>query len=229
MLAACMSGDVVPVSERRVIPTVLLVEPSQVDLGAVSQCDPPTTVAVLLRNTTRQPVTVRSTVSTCTCTTTDLPPGTELKPGDEREVRVRLEAWGEGPKQQFVRLVGEKGDLLGRVVISYQIRSVLRTRPSGVSRDVNPDGEFLVEAPTRLPFQVLSFDPPVAKARYEGALSEHIVTVDWAAVDALVQDGRSTSPLVTVDPNGRWSMLTLAVRTNRADCPDVFILVRNTP
>lgn len=228
-LTGCMSRDVVDPSNRRVVPTVLTVEPSQIDLGALSQCDPPTTVAVMLRNLTRQSVTVRSAVSTCTCTTTDLPPGTELKPGDEREIRVRLEAWGDGPKQQFVRLVSETGDLLGRVAISYRIRSPLRTRPSGVSRDVNPDGEFTVGVQTRVPFQVLSFDPPVANARYNGALSEHIVTVDWAAVDALVQEGRSPSPLVTVDPNGRWSSLILAVRTDRTDCPEVFVLVRNTP
>jgi len=224
-----MSRDVVDPAARRVVPTVLTVEPSQIDLGAISQCDPPTTVAVALRNTTERAVTVKSAVSTCTCTTVDLPTGTELKPGDEREIRVRLEPWGDGPKQQFVRLVGDTGDLLGRVAISYNIRSPLRTRPSGVSRDVNPEGEFLVEAPTRAPFRVLSFDPPVAKARYEGAVSEQIVTVDWAAVDALVQEGRSTSPLVTVDPSGRWSSLILAVRTDRTDCPDVFVLVRNTP
>lgn len=228
-VTGCLSRDAVDPASRRVVPTVLTVEPSQIDLGAISQCDPPSTVAIMLRNTSRQSVTVKSVVSTCTCTTTDLPAGTELKPGDEREIRVRLEAWGEGPKQQFLRLVSDAGDLLGRVAISYRIRSPIRTRPSGVSRDVNPDGEFLVEVPTRVPFRVLSFDPPVARARYDGAVSEQIITVDWAAVDALVQEGRSTSPLLTVGESGRWSSLILSVRTDRVDCPDVFVLVRNTP
>jgi len=224
-----MSRDVADPASRRALPTVLSIEPSQIDLGTISQCDPPSSVAVMLRNPSRQTVTLKSPVSTCTCTTTDLPAGTVLKPGDEREIRVRLEPWGDGPKQQFVRLVSESGDLLGRVAISYRIRSPLRTRPSGVSRDVNPEGEFLVEVPSRAPFRVLSFDPPVAKARYEGVLSEQIVTIDWSAVDQLVQDGRAVSPLVTVDANGRWTTLILTVRTDRIDCPDVFVLVRNTP
>lgn len=229
VLCACMSHDVVDPATRRVVPTTLTIEPTQVDLGTISQCDPPAAVAVMLRNGSRQAVTIQSAVSTCTCTTTDLPAGTELKPGDEREIRVRLEAWGEGPKQQFVRLVSASGELLGRIAISYRIRSPLRTRPSGVSRDVNPEGEFLVEAPTRVPFRVLSFDPPVATSRYDGAVSTQIVTVDWAAVDALVQEGRAVSPLVTVGPSGRWTTLILAVRTDRADCADLFVLVRNTP
>ncbi|MFM7481216.1 MAG: hypothetical protein ACKO4V_08865, partial [Planctomycetota bacterium] len=59
-LTGCMSRDVVDPSNRRLVPTVLTVEPSQIDLGALSQCDPPTTVAVMLRNLTRQSVTVRS-------------------------------------------------------------------------------------------------------------------------------------------------------------------------
>jgi hypothetical protein len=226
---SCMPSQAVDSESRRLLPTVLSIEPSQIDLGTISQCDPPASVAVMLRNSTRQAVTLKAPVSTCSCTTTDLPAGTVLKPGDERELRVRLEPWGDGPKQQFVRLVGESGDLLGRVAISYRIRSPLRTRPSGVSRDVNPEGEFLVEVPSRTPFRVLSFDPPVAKARYEGAVSEQIVMIDWSAVDQLVQEGRPVSPLVTVDANGRWATLILTVRTDRRDCPDVFVMVRNTP
>lgn len=184
----------------------LAIIPAQIDCGVVSQCELPPPIAMVLRNGTTEPIRVRGFVATCGCTIPDLRPNIEIAPGEEVMVNVRLELWGQGRKQQFIRFIDENFQPLGRVQVRYEVRSALRSTPSGIARDVNPDGTFQVESLTDEKFTILQSNPAVVLQRDTEAAADHSLSIDWKEVDALAV---ATTPIpeFTFDSAGKWSTL----------------------
>ncbi len=205
---------------------LLSITPSQINCGAVSQCELPPPIAIVLRNGSTEPIRVRGFVATCGCTIPDLPPNIEIAPGEEVNVNVRLELWGQGRKQQFIRFIDEDFQLLGRVQIRYEVRSSLRSTPSGITRDVNPDGTFQVESLTDEKFTILQSNPAVVLQRDTEAATDHSLSIDWKAVDALAL-AANPIPEFTFDSAGKWSTLLVRIGTDKPDCSEVFIWLRN--
>lgn len=239
-LAACVSAPIassgtteVPTTEP-VVSAVAVREssasfevlPPELDCGLVSQCEPPTPLLVRLRNGTAEPVRIRGFVATCGCTIPDLKPNITIAPGEEVVVRIRLELWGQGRKQQFIRFVGEGGQPIGRVRIQYEVSSSLRTTPSGISRDLNPDGTFLIEATGKVAFAITQSEPAVVVARSSERALEQSASINWTAIDALAA---MTPPptAFTFDENGRWTTLLVRIATDAAECSEVFLWVKN--
>lgn len=201
--------------------------PAEIECGVVSQCQSPAPLCVVLRNGTSEPIRIRGFVATCGCTIPDLQPNTTIPPLGEVQVRIRLELWGQGRKQQFIRFVGESGQPIGRVRIQYEVRSTLRTTPSGISRDLNPDGSFLIESTARVPFAFTSSTPAVVIARSADKSTEQGGQIDWAAIDSLAAVTPQAEGL-TLDASGRWSTLLVRLATDCQECPELFLWVKNS-
>ena len=181
---------------------------------------------MVLRNTTVEPIRIRSFVATCGCTIPDLLPNTVIAPGQEIKVNVRLELWGQGRKQQFIRFIDENFQPLGRVQVLYEVRSSLRSSPSGISRGVNPEGTFQVESLTDEKFTILQSNPAVVLQRDTEAAADHSLSINWTEVEALAL---ATTPIpeFTFDSTGKWSTLLVRIATDKPDCSEVFIWLRN--
>ncbi len=202
------------------------VVPSELDCGQVSQCETPRPLQVRLRNGSAEPIGVRGFVATCGCTIPDLKPNITIAPGEEVVVNIRLELWGQGRKQQFIRFVGDSGEPIGRVRIQYEVSSALRTTPSGISRDLNPDGTFQIESTGQTPFSVTNAEPAVIVAQSSERAAEQAVRVNWDAVDALA--ATTPPPLAfTYGDNGVWSTLLVRISTDGPECSELFLWVKN--
>lgn len=227
-VVGCISAPAAPVvdSGETAQSQLLTIIPDQIDCGAVSQCELPPPIAVVLRNGTTAPIRVRGFVATCGCTIPDLQPNVAIAPGGEITVKVRLELWGQGRKQQFIRFIDENSQPLGRVQVRYEVRSSLRSTPSGISRDVNPDGSFQIESSDDGAFSIIESYPPVVIQRLTEVATDHALTIDWKAVDAL---SLATTPIseFAFDSAGKWSTLLVRVGTDKSDCSEVFIWLRN--
>ncbi len=206
----------------------ITITPDQVDCGAVSQCELLPPIKVVIRNPLATPVRIRGFVATCGCTIPDLQPNLELPPGGEVTVKVRLELWGQGRKQQFIRFIDENSRPLGRLQVRYEVRSSVRSTPSGISREVNPDGSFQVESSDDVPFAITHSYPPVVAKRSDERATDHSLSIDWAKVDALAI-AESPLPEFEFDQAGAWSTLLLRIGTDKPDCSELFIWLRNTP
>ncbi|MSR70352.1 MAG: DUF1573 domain-containing protein [Phycisphaerales bacterium] len=203
------------------------VVPAELDCGTVSQCDPPNPLQVRLRNGSAEPVGIRGFVATCGCTIPDLKPNITIAPGGEVVVNIRLELWGQGRKQQFIRFVGDAGQPIGRVRIQYEVSSALRTTPSGISRDLNPDGTFQIDSMENSAFVVTQAEPAVIVARSNERANEQAVAINWEAVDALA----ATTPppaAFTIDESGKWSTLLVRITTDCPGCSELFLWVKNS-
>jgi hypothetical protein len=213
-------------SSKNVESQPLSIVPSQIDCGAVSQCEMPPPISMVLRNTTIEPIRIRSFVATCGCTIPDLLPNTVIAPGQEIKVNVRLELWGQGRKQQFIRFIDENFQPLGRVQVLYEVRSSLRSSPSGISRGVNPEGTFQIESLTDQKFTILQSYPAVVVQRESQAAAEHALSINWQEVETLAV---ATTPIpeFTFDADGKWATLLVRIATDKPDCSEVFIWLRN--
>lgn len=227
-LLGCASPPAAPVvdSSESAQSQLLSIIPAQIDCGVVSQCELPPPISMVLRNGTTEPIRVRGFVATCGCTIPDLRPNVEIAPGEEVKVNVRLELWGQGRKQQFIRFIDENSQPLGRVQVRYEVRSLLRSTPSGIARDVNPEGTFQVESLSDEKFTILQSYPAVVVKRDSEAAAEHSLSIDWKEVDALAV---ATNPIpeFTFDSAGKWSTLLVRIETDKPDCSEVFIWLRN--
>lgn len=239
-LAGCASTSIAPTEVVESPPEVMVVEqapqpqrvlgfevvPSELDCGSVSQCESPRPLQVRLRNGSAEPIGVRGFVATCGCTIPDLKPNITIAPGEEVVVNIRLELWGQGRKQQFIRFVGDAGQPIGRVRIQYEVSSALRTTPSGISRDLNPDGTFQIESTGQTPFTVTNADPAVIVARSIERADEQAACINWDAVEALA----ATTPppqAFTFDEHGVWSTLLVRISTDAPECSELFLWVKN--
>ncbi len=228
LVLGCTSVTGVPAVDSKELSQsqALTIIPEQIDCGSISQCEMPPPIAIVIRNGTAEPVRIRGFVATCGCTIPDLQPNVEIAPGAEITVKVRLELWGQGRKQQFIRFIDENSQPLGRVQVRYEVRSPLRSTPSGISRDVNPDGSFQIESSDNGSFKIMESDPPVANSPSTESAADHTMTIDWAKVDALAV---ATPPIsaFAFDSAGVWSTLLVRVSTDKADCSEVFVWLRN--
>lgn len=205
----------------------LSIEPAVVDLGVVSQCVSPDPIRVKLRNNLAEPLRIAGFVSTCGCTVPDVEPNVEIAPGAELVVNIRLEMWGRGRKQQFIRFVGAHAVPLGRVQILYEVDSSLRTIPSGISRDLNPDGSIDLESTDEAPFQVTGADPAVVTFNPDQVATDHAGTIAWEKIDQLASTDPG-HPGLTLDKSGRWAAALIRIGTSKGDCPGLFVWVKNS-
>ncbi|MSQ90487.1 MAG: DUF1573 domain-containing protein [Phycisphaerales bacterium] len=227
-LGGCMSAPIattLPIAAA-VTEQPLSVSPDQVDCGIVTQCDLPAPIAAVLRNNSDKPLRLRGFVATCGCTIPDLQPNTEIPPGGEVAINIRLELWGQGRKQQFIRFIDEESKPLGRIQIRYEVRSPLRSTPSGISRDVNPDGSFQVESSDDAPFTIIGADPPVAITRSIDPGTDHSLSIDWTLVDALARAIPAHAGFA-FDSSGVWTTLLVRIATDKPDCSEIFVWLRN--
>lgn len=222
-----------PIHPTPAFPTVgavdvqpLLVIPDVFDCGIVSQCEMPQPISAILRNTSDKPIRLRGFVATCGCTIPDLRPNTEIAAGGELAMNIRLELWGQGRKQQFIRFIDEESKPLGRIQVRYEVCSPLRSTPSGIARDVNPDGSFQIESADDVPFSITDSQPPVVVTRSLSPATDHSLSVDWAAADAFAV-AHPAHPDVAVDAVGNWTTLLVRISTDKLDCSQVFLWLRN--
>lgn len=206
---------------------ILSIDPPSIDLGAVSQCNPPPPIRVVLRNNLDRPQKIAGFVSTCGCTIPDVEANVEIQPGGELVVNIRLELWGRGRKQQFIRFVGEHSMPLGRVQILYEVDSSLRSMPSGISRDLNPEGSFDLESTDNHPFTVTGAEPPAVSFPQQPAASDHAGRVSWEYLDQLATADPKHACMM-FDKAGRWSAALIKLTTSKADCPDFYLWVKNS-
>ncbi len=224
----CANAPSAPVvdSSKSVESQLLSIIPAQIDCGAVSQCEMPPTISMVLRNTTIEPIRIRGFVATCGCTIPDLQPNTVIAPSQEIKVNVRLELWGQGRKQQFIRFIDENSQPLGRVQVRYEVRSSLRSSPSGISREVNPEGTFQIESLTDEFFTIGKSYPAVVVQRESQAAADHSLLINWQEVDALAT-AANPIPEFAFDSAGKWSTLMVRIETDYPECSEVFIWLRN--
>lgn len=204
----------------------LQIIPEQIDCGVVSQCELRSPIEVVLRNATAETVRVRGFVATCGCTIPNLRPNTEIAPGEEVAVKIRLELWGQGRKQQFVRFIDENFQPLGRVQVRYEVRSPLRTTPSGIARDVNPDGSFQLESFDETSFSIRDSYPPVVFSPSAVASADHSLSINWKLVDEMARVEKPISQF-DFDTTGRWSTLLVRIGTDMTGCSEVYLWLRN--
>lgn len=204
----------------------LQIIPDQVDCGVVSQCESRQPIEVILRNATAEAVRVRGFVATCGCTIPDLKPNIEIGPGEEVAVKIRLELWGQGRKQQFVRFIDENFKPLGRVQVRYEVRSPLRTTPSGIARDVNPDGSFQLESSDQTQFSIRDCYPPVVINPISIASADYSLSINWKLVDEMALAEKPIEQF-DFDETGKWSTLLVRISTDMTGCSEVYVWLRN--
>lgn len=214
------------------------VSPASVDLGTLSQCGSVATFEAVLRNEGQDPLTVTGWSSTSGAIEPIGAIGGLIEPSGERKIRVRVEPWGYGPKQERLdfRIDGRRAG--GSVSIGFTIAGGVRSRPGVVIRPertakraidierVGPDGEFLAQ-----PFMIMAVTPPVADIYDTEQVGLGVIDIDFAAIDELAAEAsaRENPAFEFIEtPRGwRWTTFELVVRTDVEGCAELRVRVKN--
>lgn len=216
----------------------LAVSPASVDLGTLSQCMPVAVFEATLRNEGQDPLTVTGWGATSGAIEPIGAIGGLIEPGGERRIRVRVEPWGYGPKQERIDFRIDGRRTAGGVAIGFDIAGGLRSRPGVVIRPegrgkkaidierVGPDGDFLGE-----PFEIMTVVPPVADIYETEQPGRAVIEIDFAAIDELAAgaDARANPAFEFVETRKgwRWSTCELVVQTGVEGCAELRVRVKN--
>ena len=161
-------------------------EPAQLFLGEISTGDVGTGTITLV-NSGDRPLRLMECKSSCGCTTTNCPTGTEIPAGGSLELPVRLTA-GATPQESLAKsltYIIEDHPLIS-VPVSAKVVSYIAMTPDVLDTDVNLDGTLTLRAIDDQPFVITSMIPPIITEFATEPAVEQTVEIDW---DAYVNSG----------------------------------------
>ncbi len=157
---------------------VIIAEPEMIELGEFSTTETKEAV-VTLRNSSAEPVTIRSAKASCGCTTADFQRNTVLGPGETTEVKVRMRGGPTARKLNKTVTFTIDGYPQLRVPVVGESISFVKMTPDKLGIDKNPEGVIVLESIDEKPFKITRSTPDVLKVVPAEAANRHEVVVDW--------------------------------------------------
>ncbi|MCH2139810.1 MAG: ankyrin repeat domain-containing protein [Phycisphaerales bacterium] len=158
---------------------VVTAEPAVIELGEFSTTETKEG-SVTLKNTGDQPVTVLSAKASCGCTTADFKKNTELQPGEETVVSVRMRG---GPTARTLNKTVTftiEGYPQVKVPVKGKSIAYVKMTPDRIGINENADGKLVFESIDEQPFKVVNVQPAVAKGTLpDEAKKKHELAIDW--------------------------------------------------
>jgi len=168
---------------------VIVADPPVIELGEFSTSETKAG-AVTLKNTGDAPVTVISAKASCGCTTADFKKNTELKPGEETEVTVRMRG---GPTARTLNKTVTftiEGYPQLKVPVKGKSIAYVKMTPDRIGINDNPDGKIVFESIDEKPFKIVNVQPAIAKAALPAeAKTKQEVLLDW---DKFLDEAKNT-------------------------------------
>ncbi len=157
---------------------VIVAEPEMIELGEFSTTETKEGV-VTLKNSSAEPVTIRSAKASCGCTTADFQRNTVLGPGEMTEVKVRMRGGPTARKLNKTVTFTIDGYPQLRVPIQGESISYVKMTPDKLGIDKNPEGLIVLESIDEKPFKITRSIPDVLKTIPADAATRHELEVDW--------------------------------------------------
>ena len=157
---------------------VIVAEPEVIELGEFSTTETKEAV-VTLRNSSAEPVTIRSAKASCGCTTADFQRNTVLGPGETTDVKVRMRGGPTARKLNKTVTFTIDGYPQLRVPVQGESISFVKMTPEKLGIDRNPEGVIVLESIDEKPFKITRSTPDVLKVVPAEAANRHEVVVDW--------------------------------------------------
>jgi len=167
-----------PGAEGTLTEQVIIAEPEVIELGEFSTTETKEAV-VTLRNSSAEPVTIRSAKASCGCTTADFQRNTVLGPGETTEVKVRMRGGPTARKLNKTVTFTIDGYPQLRVPVQGESISYVKMTPDKLGIDQNPEGVIVLESIDEKPFKITRSLPDVLKSIPADAATRHEVVVDW--------------------------------------------------
>tara|TARA_B100001059_G_scaffold100658_1_gene100326 strand:- start:7256 stop:8911 length:1656 start_codon:yes stop_codon:yes gene_type:complete len=157
---------------------VIIADPEVIELGEFSTTETKEAM-VTLRNSSAQPVTIRSAKASCGCTTADFQRNTVLGPGETTDVKVRMRGGPTARKLNKTVTFTIDGYPQLRVPVQGESISFVKMTPDKLGIDKNPEGVIVLESIDEKPFKITRSIPDVLKTVPADAATRHEVVVDW--------------------------------------------------
>jgi len=196
----------------------LVVEPDRIDLGRRSQCDGLVRLKARIRNASDVPTVLNDWVGSCGCTLPfgSIRRGMTIAPGESYEFEVASDSWTtSGPKSYTIDFIERQAAVPIRLTLNYIVESPLYTSHGYFLRSYDPTIDFKVASRDKQPFRVLGSEPPVLLFDPELNAPEHTLVIEWAKVAAAFGED--------------WLDESLAIRTDREDCPTLHLRLQGRP